>query len=149
MTYILSAAGLDKADKIGRFSFAVAARTWADEIEPIVAGALKAAAPVGNGPTAGRLRDSISNRRTGSVIVQFTTGVPYATYVMRGTRPHTIAPRNAKALYWSDSGGSHFARLVHHPGTKPNPFVEKAVRPLMPLLAEKLAATVQRTLQQS
>jgi hypothetical protein len=29
-------------------------------------------------------------------------------------------------------------RVVHHPGTKPNPFPERAIRPLLPLIQARL-----------
>lgn len=67
-------------------------------------------------------------------IVQATA--PYAGYVELGTKPHIIQPRNAKVLAWPASQGGRrlsgsarsgaamrFARHVHHPGTKPQPFL--------------------------
>jgi len=48
---------------------------------------------------------------------------PYAIFVNSGTRPHIIRPRTAKALYWP--GAKHPVKMVHHPGTKANPFVER------------------------
>lgn len=60
----------------------------------------------------------------------------YAAYVERGTRPHEITPRAAKALRWAASpAGARltgtprkgaavvFAKRVHHPGTKAYPFM--------------------------
>ena len=65
----------------------------------------------------------------------------YAAYVEKGTRAHDIRPRNAKALRFPTRGtpvtlagrvrsshanrpGSYaFAKRVHHPGTKPQPFL--------------------------
>ena len=52
--------------------------------------------------------------------------VPYAVYVEYGTRPHTITPVRARALRFEVGGEPVFTRLVHHPGTKPNPFVRRA-----------------------
>lgn len=49
--------------------------------------------------------------------------VPYALYVHEGTRAHEIRPVTKQALYWE--GAPHPVKLVHHPGTKPNPFVQK------------------------
>jgi len=59
-----------------------------------------------------------------------------AVYLEFGTRPHTITPKAAKALRFAASpGGARlsgsprvgasvvFARVVHHPGTKPYPFM--------------------------
>jgi HK97 gp10 family phage protein len=48
---------------------------------------------------------------------------PYAIYVHEGTRPHEIRPVTKKALYWK--GALHPVKRVLHPGTKPNPFVER------------------------
>ena len=69
----------------------------------------------------------------------------YAAYVEFGTRPHTIVPRNKKALRFAASkadarlsgsvrrgGNAVFAKKVRHPGTKPHPFLrpgaEAAIR---------------------
>lgn len=51
----------------------------------------------------------------------------YASFVEAGTEPHDIRPRRAAALHWTDADGEHFAQLVHHPGTRPLPFVGPAV----------------------
>lgn len=50
---------------------------------------------------------------------------PYAEQVILGSGPHEIVPVNAQALYWP--GADHPVRRVHHPGTKPNPYLERAV----------------------
>ena len=52
---------------------------------------------------------------------------PYAVFVEKGTAPHIIRPINASCLAFQVGmlGGMVFAKLVHHPGTKPNPFVAK------------------------
>jgi hypothetical protein len=80
---------------------------------------------------------------------------PYASFVNDGTSPHTIYPKapygapgplpkgqsrrasgkgphehivgRGYALRWKDAGGTeHFARVVHHPGTQPIPFMNFA-----------------------
>jgi HK97 gp10 family phage protein len=54
--------------------------------------------------------------------------VPYAKFVVEGTRPHEIRPVSANVLVFkSKSGDLVFTRLVRHPGTKPNPFLQRAV----------------------
>lgn len=54
--------------------------------------------------------------------------VPYAKFVVEGTRPHKIRPVNASVLVFKAAGGDIvFTRLVRHPGTKPNPFLQRAV----------------------
>ena len=52
---------------------------------------------------------------------------PYAVYVVKGTRPHEIRPVNASVLAFEIRGKMVFTPIVHHPGTKPNPFMQNAV----------------------
>ena len=51
----------------------------------------------------------------------------YSGFVEKGTAPHIIRPINASCLAFQGGmlGGMIFAKLVHHPGTKANPFVAK------------------------
>lgn len=68
----------------------------------------------------------------------------YAQYVEEGTRPHRIYPKAKQALSWKTGGGGRyvtassgrryyksgssgraFAKYVNHPGTKPQPFMQK------------------------
>lgn len=55
---------------------------------------------------------------------------PAAIYVIKGTRAHLITPRKKKVLVFTPKGGGDkiFAKVVHHPGTKPNDFLLKALR---------------------
>lgn len=54
--------------------------------------------------------------------------VNYAGYVVSGTQPHIIVPVRAKALRFKGRDGQyHYAKKVHHTGTKANPFVERTV----------------------
>ena len=80
----------------------------------------------------GRLRASIRGQaqRTWTLRPQFVVGsdVEYATYVNDGTRPHTIRPRNARALRFVVGGEVVYARVVHHPGTRAKPFLDRALR---------------------
>ena len=51
----------------------------------------------------------------------------YAVFVEEGTRPHEIRPIRARALCFESAGGGLvFSQLVHHPGTKANPFMRRA-----------------------
>ncbi len=47
-------------------------------------------------------------------------GVPYAAIQEYGgtTAPHEIVPVKAQALAFAGSGGTRFARRVHHPGSR-------------------------------
>ena len=69
-------------------------------------------------------------------------GANYAAFVELGTRPHEITPKAKKALRWAATaagrrltgsprkaalrgglGGVVFAKRVHHPGTRPHPYL--------------------------
>jgi len=53
---------------------------------------------------------------------------PAALYVIGGTRPHVIRPVRAKALRFTVGGQVVYAKVVMHPGTKPNDFLRQALR---------------------
>jgi hypothetical protein len=74
---------------------------------------------------------------TQSFRAELTTGMlrwfptaSYAPFVEFGTKPHTILPKNAEALYWP--GADHPVKRVNHPGTKPNAFMERIVAAAQP-----------------
>jgi hypothetical protein len=52
---------------------------------------------------------------------------PYALYVIEGTAPHEIRPVNASCLAFRTGGKMVFTMLVRHPGTRANPFLQRAV----------------------
>lgn len=83
---------------------------------------------------------------SGELMAGGSLQVGYARYVEQGTRPHIIRPkpgrvgRNGRpaALAWggnrrlsgslrSGSSPTHFAREVHHPGTKAHPYLVPAL----------------------
>lgn len=134
------------------YSWALAAATWADEVEPLALDAIKAEAPVGQGQNAGRLRESIRADREvtdATATITFTANVPYAGYVVDGTAPHVIEPRSAQALHWVGPSGGVFAKLVHHPGTRPDGFAARALTPLMSIIQARLETAVQEQLDAS
>ena len=51
---------------------------------------------------------------------------PYAVFVEKGTAPHIITPVRASVLAFEVGGEMVFTGLVRHPGTKPNPFLQRA-----------------------
>lgn len=53
-------------------------------------------------------------------------GTDHWHYVEYGTPAHIIRPVVAKALRWESADGVHFAKVVHHPGTRENPFIRTA-----------------------
>lgn len=132
---------------LARFEWTARAVAWADRVGPRLAQQLRTEAPVGKGPGAGRLRDSITyQRRTsvGSVKLEYHSDVPYVWYVIDGTAPHEIRPVAALALHWSDAGGEHFAKRVMHPGTRPNRFHERALKKQLPVIAETFFAAFRK-----
>jgi len=76
----------------------------------------------------GRLRESISLIKVNDLHYVVGSPLEYAVYVERGTRPHIIRPKRARALRFVVGGETVFARLVRHPGTKPHPFFAHALQ---------------------
>lgn len=66
----------------------------------------------------------------------------YAPYVEFGTKPHVIVPREKKALYWP--GAAHPVRKVNHPGTKPNPFMERIIAAAQPEIDTQFVNALQQ-----
>lgn len=83
-------------------------------------------APVNKQTGGGNLRQSIRSEMFGTASGMVEVGAEYGAYVELGTRPHIIAPKVKKALA-NRRTGEFFGRLVHHPGTKPNPFFGRGV----------------------
>lgn len=54
------------------------------------------------------------------------TNAGYAIYVHQGTGPHVIRVRMKKVLA-NQKTGQIFGKEVHHPGTKPNPFIPRII----------------------
>lgn len=66
---------------------------------------------------------------------------PLGAFIQRGTRPHVIRsrrPGGALRFDWPAKGGMHFFRSVRHPGTRANPFMDRAVQIWLPPAAETL-----------
>jgi hypothetical protein len=66
------------------------------------------------------------NMESGHVRIECTH--PATLYVIKGTRPHMIRPSTKKALKFKIGGRTVFARVVNHPGNKPNNFLLAALR---------------------
>lgn len=50
----------------------------------------------------------------------------YSAFVELGTRPHIISAQGPWPL-WSPVTNRHFGHTVHHPGTRPQPFLRTAL----------------------
>jgi hypothetical protein len=53
---------------------------------------------------------------------------PATLYVLYGTRPHVIRPVRARALRFTVGSQTVYARVVMHPGTRPDNFLVDALR---------------------
>lgn len=90
------------------------------------------------------------NIRPGEVTAEYAVvkaSTPYAATVEFGSRPHIIKPRNARVLAWGGprrltgrlrkgAKATNFARLVHHPGTRPHPYLIPAAKESTRLLLD-------------
>ena len=61
----------------------------------------------------------------------------YGKFVVEGTAPHEIRAAEGGVLSFMVAGKHIFTPIVHHPGTKPNPFLQNA--------AEKTRGKVEET----
>lgn len=80
----------------------------------------------------GRLENAVDTSYThdgiaGRVFLN-TTVAPYGAYVHDGTSPHDIFPKKKQALRWVKGNAFIFAKRVHHPGWKADPFIYDALR---------------------
>jgi hypothetical protein len=88
----------------------------------------------------GNLGRSIGRTTVGTTSVRIAARANYAGFVEFGTRAHEITPRAKRALAWAGGGGARltgsprkgaamtFAMRVHHPGTKPHPYLLPGAR---------------------
>jgi len=90
----------------------------------------------------GALNSSIFKQRNGDswIIGHDLQRAPHAKFVIFGTRPHLIKPKNKKSLRWASGGAFHFAKVVHHPGNRPDKWLDRAAA----LAPQIFAAAVQK-----
>lgn len=107
--------------------------------------------PVSDKPRGPHLRDRIlswiAKDDANEVAGVINAGRAYASFVENGTRPHEIRPRRVSVLAWEGSDGEgHFAKVVHHPGTQPHPFMGPAFFKAEQVLEARLDDEIQRVL---
>lgn len=83
-------------------------------------------APVNKQSGGGNLRQSIRSQMTGISSGKVEVGAKYAIFVHEGTKPHIIKIRRKKVLA-NKRQGKIFGKVVKHPGTRANPFLQEAV----------------------
>lgn len=92
----------------------------------------------------GALRQSLYNRafQGGRSVGHDVNRAPYAAFVLLGTRPHRITPKNKKALRWPAGSRFAFSKSVNHPGYRGDNYLfaaaDSAVRQLNRIVAEGL-----------
>lgn len=94
-------------------------------------------------PRTGRLASSVEKAMTGNssgVVFLNSAVAPHAASIHDGSRPHVILPKNKKVLRWASGGRFVRALVVHHPGTKPDPFLVNA--------GERRTPDIERRIQQ-
>lgn len=122
-----------------------------------VQSAIRRAAPKKIGKLAASVRKGIPSfgRTRNTIVFQIDIGsatqTPYLGYVINGTSPHIIRPKGSHvraagiritksgravrskvkvhthALRFVSGGGVVFASVVHHPGTRPNDFINRGL----------------------
>lgn len=117
------AAAFKKVPSIATGEYARALERSARKIEADA----KHNAPVNKQSGGGNLRQSISSRMEGTSRAIVEARASYAAFVDQGTRPHIISVVNKKVLA-NRRTGQIFGRVVHHPGTRKQPFFTDAVK---------------------
>lgn len=70
---------------------------------------------------------TLSPNATGIVSYEIGVGVDYGGYVSRGTAAHPIAAHGDYSLH-NPQTGQYFGRLVMHPGTLPNDYLQRSLK---------------------
>ena len=84
---------------------------------------LRKESPVDHGRLAGSWQaEQISPLEWG-----LTSGLEYTMAVNEGTPPHRIEPVSAKVLRFEIDGQEVFCKYVDHPGTDPNPYIDRSI----------------------
>lgn len=101
------------------------------------------------GVEPGYLRDNIHSEvfgGAGVVGLRYTTDAEYADFVIDGTGPHEITPRNANYLHWVDPGTGEdvFRSRVWHPGTQPNDYPGRTADHVLPLVESAFGTVFER-----
>lgn len=66
--------------------------------------------------------------RAGDLSATIVSNHGATLFVVRGTRPHQIRPVTRKALRFQVAGRTVFAKVVSHPGTQAQDFMNKSLR---------------------
>jgi hypothetical protein len=103
-----------------RLSFKPMGKNWAQD----TAETANRTAPRGATGRLARSHKVKSATQRGAKVV----AIFYARFVNRGTKPHTIAAKNAPSLIFTAGGRTIFAKRVRHRGTRGTRYVDKAAQ---------------------
>lgn len=92
---------------------------------------LAANAPRKTGAFAGGIRYRTFERGD-AIGVTLSVPAPLGDFITLGTKAHAIRPVSASVLRFEAGGETVFARGVNHPGTRPNPFIQRSLEQLAP-----------------
>lgn len=130
---------------------------WAAQEAGAWQSAVQATAPVGDGEGGGHFADSIDSQPT-AVGVDVESSL-IGRFLVQGTREHDIwadhelgstreganrnnrrplSPNTLGFLRFNGKNGLTFAHMVHHPGTGPHDFLERAIDSEGPPSADRL-----------
>lgn len=113
-------------DHIAKFGIFESLARVANDAQEVLDAAIIAEAPRRSGAYAA----TIKSRKTvgnSSVSLTWTAADPLSTWILKGTAPHVITPRQAGGvLVFEAGGGTVFARKVNHPGTAANDYPARA-----------------------
>jgi hypothetical protein len=128
-----------KFKKLWENDLVEARKRWLTESAIILQWESKKLAPVNNW----QLRKSIKFSVYDTYATVYTN-LFYAPFVHEWTRPHLIMPVKKKSLHWINKDWFDiFAKLVHHPWTKENPFFTKAVNNQRSKILERFNTIIQ------
>ncbi len=97
-----------------------------EEAMPYIANRIQSELMINCPVNTGRLRNSIKVKAIkGGILIWMAS---YGQEVEFGSSPHIIKPVNKKALKFKSEKDTVFAKVVHHPGTRPNPFIRNTLQ---------------------
>ncbi len=98
-------------------------------------------APVNKRSGGGNLRQNIRAHLITKTRAEVVSNAPYSLFVEEGTSPHIISVKNKKVLA-DKRAGEFYGKTVHHPGTRPNPFMHRAVEKSMARINEFFSVAI-------
>jgi HK97 gp10 family phage protein len=98
-------------------------------------------APVNKRSGGGNLRQNIRTHMLTKTKAEIVSNAPYSLFVEEGTSPHIISVRNKKVLA-NKRAGEFYGKTVRHPGTKPNPFMHRALEKSMARINDFFATAI-------